>query len=115
MADSGMELVQGTLDVLVLRALLGAAQHGYGISQWLRWRTDGALQVQDAALYQALRRLEAKGWVEAEWGVTENKRRARYYSLTATGRRQLTDETVALRRYVEALFKVLDPRPGELA
>lgn len=113
MTDDAMELLQGTLEVLVLRTLAGEPMHGYGIVQWLRARTEGALQVQDAALYQALRRMEAKDWVEAEWGVTENKRRARYYALTSTGRAELRRETAAWRRYAEAMFKVLEPVPGE--
>lgn len=114
MANEGAALVQGTLDVLILRTLAGEPMHGYGISQWIRGRTEGVLQVQDAALYQALRRLEGRGWVEAEWAVTENKRRARYYRLTAEGARQLDREVSELRRYVDALFRVLDPVPGEV-
>jgi len=113
MADEGMDLLQGTLEVLVLRALAGEPMHGYGIVQWLRSRTDGVLQVQDAALYQALRRLEGKGWVIADWGVTENNRRARYYALTPLGRAQLGREMAAWQRYAEAMFKVLTPTAGE--
>lgn len=113
MADESMDLLQGTLEVLVLRALAGAPMHGYGIVQWLRGRTDGVLQVQDAALYQALRRMEKKKWVEAEWAVTENNRRARYYALTAAGREQLGRETAAWQRYAEAMFKALAPASTE--
>jgi transcriptional regulator len=106
------DLLKGTLDVLILRTVAGEAMHGYGISQWIRGRTDGVLQVQDAALYQALRRLEAKGWLAAEWGVSENNRRARYYSLTDDGRAQLRAEASAWRRYAAAVFQVLDPAEG---
>ncbi len=113
MADESLELMQGTLAVLILRTLAWEPMHGYGISQWIRERTEGALSVQDAALYQALRRLEQRGWVEAEWGVSENKRRARYYRLTAEGRGELRRETSEWRRYVEAVFRVLDPLPEE--
>ena len=113
MGEDGMDLLQGTLEVLVLRALGGEPMHGYGIVHWLRSRTDGVLQVQDAALYQALRRLEGKGLVDAEWGVTENNRRARYYSLTASGRARLRSETAAWHRYAEAMFKVLTPSSAE--
>ena len=109
MADDALELVPGTLAVLILRTLGWEPMHGYGISQWIRERTGGVLAVQDAALYQALRRLEKKGWVEAEWARTENNRRARYYRLTPTGRAQLTRETATWRRYVEAVFSVLEP------
>jgi PadR family transcriptional regulator, regulatory protein PadR len=112
-ANNGMDLLQGTLEVLVLRALAGEPMHGYGIVQWLRSRTQDVLQVQDAALYQALRRMEGTGWVEAAWGVTENNRRARYYALTPLGRRQLGREMAAWQRYAEAMFKVLTPISGE--
>lgn len=104
-----MELLQGTLDLLILRTLAGEAMHGYGISRWIRGRTDGDLTVQDAALYQALRRLERRGWVAAEWGVTENNRRARYYTLTAEGRGRLAEEATAWRRYAGAVARVLGP------
>ena len=106
------DLLKGTLDVLILRTVAGEAMHGYGISQWIRGRTGGVLQVQDAALYQALRRLAAKGWLAAEWGVSENNRRARYYSLTDDGRAQLRAEASAWRRYAAAVFQVLDPAEG---
>jgi transcriptional regulator len=110
---SSLELVQGTLDVLILRTLQSTPTHGYGVSRWIRERTGGVLAVQDAALYKALRRLEGRGWVEAEWGVSENNRRARYYRLTAAGRRHLQREATAWRRYAQAVFSVLDPLPGE--
>ena len=113
MADDTLDLLQGTVDVLILRTLAGDPMHGYGISQWIRARTEGVLSLQDAALYQALRRLERKGWVEAEWGVSENNRRARYYRLTAEGRTQLWREASAWRRYAEAVFRVLEPAPEE--
>jgi PadR family transcriptional regulator, regulatory protein PadR len=109
-----MELMKGTLDLLVLQTLAHEANHGYGVSEWIRGRTDGALQVQDAALYQALRRLEEKGMLAAEWGVSENNRRARYYRLTAAGRRLLQAETSAWQRYADAVFQVLDPQPGDV-
>lgn len=113
MARQALDLIQGTLDVLILRTIAGDPLHGYGISRWIRERTGGVLDVQDAALYQALRRLEGKGWVEAEWGVSENGRRARYYRLTPGGRAQLTRQTTAWREYAAAVFRVLDPAPGE--
>ena len=109
--DQTLDLLKGTLDVLILRTLAGDPMHGYGISQWIRDRTGGVLQVQDAALYQALRRLEAKGWLAAEWGLSENNRRARYYSLTELGRAQLRAEASAWRRYAAAVFQVLEPVP----
>jgi PadR family transcriptional regulator PadR len=111
--DETLDLLQGTLGVLILRTLTWAPMHGYGISQWIRARTDDALTVQDAALYQALRRMERRGWIDAQWGVSENNRRARYYRLTDEGRRQLAAQTSTWRRYAEAVFKVLDPTPAE--
>src|SRR5688500_1805908 len=102
-------LLQGTVDVLILRTLAWATMHGYGISQWINDRSAGALAVEDAALYQALHRLERKGLVDSEWGISEKNHRAKYYSLTPAGKRQLTAEVAQLREYVSALFVVLDP------
>lgn len=102
-------LLQGTVDVLILKTLTRAPMHGYGISQWIRQRTDGALAVEDAALYQALHRLERKGWVASDWALSDTKRRAKFYSLTPLGTRQLERDIAELQRYVEALFKVLQP------
>ncbi|HEX6134033.1 MAG TPA: PadR family transcriptional regulator [Longimicrobiales bacterium] len=104
-----MDLIKGTLDMLILRTLAWEPMHGYGISQWIRERTSGALHVQDAALYQALRRLEERDLVAAEWGVSENNRRARYYRLTSSGRKTLTREASEWRRYAAAVFQVLEP------
>jgi PadR family transcriptional regulator, regulatory protein PadR len=108
-----MELLKGTLDLLVLRTLAAEAMHGYGVSEWIRERTGGTLAVQDAALYQALRRLEERGLVEAEWGLSENNRRARYYRLTSSGRKRLRADTAAWCRYAEAVFQVLEPLQRE--
>ena len=109
MASGPMDLLQGTLDVLVLRTLAWGTMHGYAVSRWIRERTDGELEVEDAPLYKALHRLEQAGFVSAEWGLSENNRRARYYALTPAGRRQLKAEESAWRRYAAAVFKVLEP------
>lgn len=109
MRSEALGLVQGTVDVLILKTLTWSSMHGYGISQWIRRRTDGALAVEDAALYQALHRLERKGWVESEWGVSDTNRRAKFYNITKEGRRQLQKDVAALRRYVDALYKVIQP------
>ena len=101
--------LQGTLDVLVLRALAGGRQHGYAVSRWVRDRTSGALQIEDAPLYKSLRRLEADGCISAEWGASETNRRARYYRLTSRGRRRLKAEESAWLRYVSAVADVLRP------
>ncbi len=82
--------------------------HGYGVSRWIRERTNGVVGLEDAALYQALHRLEAKGWLEAEWGLSDNNRRAKYYCLTREGRKQLRAETARWRRYAKAVLGVLD-------
>lgn len=107
MPREALGLLQGTVDVLILKTLTWAPMHGYGIAQWIRQRTDGALAVEDAALYQALHRLERKGWVSAEWGTSDTNRRAKFYHITRDGKKQLQSDVAELRRYVDALFKVL--------
>jgi len=104
-----MVLLQGTLDVLILRALSDGPEHGYAISRWVRERTEGTLQIEDAPLYKALRRLEDAGCVSADWGVSESNRRARFYRLTTAGRARLRRDEDAWRRYAEAVFQVLKP------
>jgi len=107
MKDQPLPLVQGTVDLLVLRALAAGAMHGYGIATIVRERTGGELTIEDAALYQALHRLDRQGLVDAEWGPSENNRRARYYALTPEGRRRLRDETTNWRRYARAVELML--------
>ena len=109
MADSSLDLLQGTLDVLVLRTLAWGEMHGYAVSRWIRDRTDGVLEIEDAPLYKALHRLERAGYVAARWGVSENNRRARWYRLTPQGRQHLRAQESVWRRYAEAVFKVLEP------
>ena len=109
MASRSLDLLQGTVDVLILKTLSWEPMHGYSIAKWIETRTDGVLGVADAALYQALHRLERRGWIESEWGVSENNRKAKFYRLTSGGRHQLRTEVTQLRRYVDALFKVLEP------
>lgn len=113
MPSDALDLVKGTVDVLLLRALAGEPMHGYAITEWIHDRSAGSLEVRDAALYQALHRLERKGYVDAVWGLSENNRRARYYSLTAAGRQRLRVETSSWWSYVEAVSQVLGPRAGE--
>jgi PadR family transcriptional regulator, regulatory protein PadR len=109
MNSDAMELLHGTLDVLVLRTLAWQPMHGYAISRWIRDRTEGTIEIEDAPLYKALHRLERAGCVSAEWGLSENNRRARYYRLTARGRQRLKTEETAWRRYATAVFRVLEP------
>jgi PadR family transcriptional regulator PadR len=102
-----LPLVQGTLDLLVLRTLVAGPMHGYGIATLVHERTAGDLAIEDAALYQALHRLDRQGLVEAEWRPSENNRRARYYTLTGPGRKRLREETANWRRYARAVEAVL--------
>ena len=109
MGREALSLMQGTVDVLILKALTWAPMHGYAISQWIGGRTDGELAVEDAALYQALHRLERKEWVESRWGISDSNRKAKIYTITTAGRKQLRTEVAELQRYVAALFKILQP------
>jgi len=108
MPKSSLDLLHGTVAVLILKTLTWGAMHGYDISRSIRQRSEGALGLEDAALYQALHRLEHKGWIEAEWGLSENNRRAKFYRLTNEGRRQLESEMTSWRAYVDAVSKVLE-------
>jgi transcriptional regulator len=107
MSRSPLPLLQGTLDLLVLSALTSGPMHGYGIATRLDERTAGGFVVEDAALYQALHRLDRQGLVEAEWRPSENNRRARYYVLTTDGRKRLREEVANWRRYARAVEAVL--------
>ena len=102
------ELLPGTLDLLILKTLARGAMHGYAVAQRLKDVSDDVLQVGESSLYPALQRLLLKGWVKATWGASENNRRARYYTLTAGGRRQLTAERDEFDRIVLAIHKVLN-------
>lgn len=103
-----LPLLQGSLDLLVLGVLSAGATHGYGVATTVRERSAGALQVEDAALYQALHRLERRGLVEAEWGLSDNNRRARFYKLTTDGRKRLRADAANWRRYALAVSAVLE-------
>ena len=102
-----LALVKGTLDVLVLKALSWGSMHGFEITTWLEDSSGGALDVDDSALYHALHRMEERGLIAAEWGLTDNNRRARYYKLTAAGRAHLRAEGARVVRYAEAVTSVL--------
>lgn len=112
MADSSLPLVKGTLDVLVLRAVSWGPMHGFEITSWLEDRSHGTLGVEDSAVYQALNRMQARGLLGADWGVTENNRRARYYRLTAAGRAHLRAETSRWVRYAGTVTAILTTNPG---
>ena len=108
MAKATVDVLQGTLDLLVLKALSWDVMHGYNILDWLRRATDSELHIEDAALYPALHRMEARGLIESEWGLSENNRRAKFYRLTAEGRRSLRAEAASWRRYAAIVARVLD-------
>jgi PadR family transcriptional regulator PadR len=99
--------LQGTLDLLILRVLRGENMHGWGIAQQIQQISRDVLQVNQGSLYPALRRLEERGWITAEWGTSENNRRARFYALTARGRKQLAEETESWQAFVSAVTRVL--------
>lgn len=106
-----VDLLQGTLDMLILKALTWGSMHGYGIVSWLEQTTDAALVVEEGSLYPALHRLARRGWVVAEWGVSDNNRRAKYYTLTSEGRRQLAREARTWSRFAEVVGQVLNAQP----
>ena len=108
-ASSRLDLLQGTLDLLVLRTLQWGPQHGHGIKVAISSTSNDALQIDHGSLYPALHRLEKQGWLSAEWKLTENKQRAKYYRLTAAGRRQLQAERTRWQRLSEAIGRVLGP------
>ena len=107
MTEANLNLIRGTVDLLILKALSGGERHGYAVSEWLRNATEGTLLVEEGTLYPALHRLEAKGWVEAEWGLSDNNRRAKYYRLTPAGRTQLETERRTWDLYASAVEKAL--------
>jgi PadR family transcriptional regulator, regulatory protein PadR len=102
-----LDLLQGTLDVLVLKTLSWGPRHGYAVAGWIRETTNDDLQVEEGALYTALHRMEKRGWIESEWGLSENNRKAKYYELTPAGRQQLRAQTTRWTRYAQAVFRVL--------
>ena len=108
MARDANDLLHGTLDVLVLKTLSWGPMHGYAIVQWIEQQTRGDLEIVDVALYKSLHRLRESGAVDAEWGLSENNRRAKYYSLTSAGRQLLRAETATWRTYAKAVVRVLE-------
>ena len=106
-----LELLQGTLDLLILKTLglSDGPMHGYGVARLIRERSEDVFLIEEGALYPALHRLERKGWIESEWGVSENNRKAKFYELTTAGRAQLRAEMLTWRRYSQAVAGVLQP------
>ena len=108
-----IELLQGTLDMMILRTLQWGAQHGHGIGLAIRANSQDALQIEHGSLYPALHRLEKQGWIDSDWGTTENKQRAKYYRLTRAGRKQLASEESRWNQMVEAIARVMRPASSE--
>ncbi len=115
MDKTQLELIRGTLDVLILKALVWGPLHGYAITSLIRRQTDDALLIEEGTLYPALWRLEKQGWVEAEWGLSANNRKAKFYGLTANGRRHLRAETKTWEAYSSAVAKMLNATRPPLA
>jgi len=107
MSDSRADLLKGTLDLLVLKALSGGPRHGYGVARWLEESSRDLLRIEEGSLYPALYRMEERGWIRSEWGLSDSNRRARYYSITDPGREQLREQASAWDRLVRAVALVL--------
>jgi transcriptional regulator len=110
-----IELLQGTVDVLILKTLSWGPLHGYAIARFIKQTTGETLQLEEGALYPALHRMERRGWIEAEWGISENNRRAKYYQLTAKGKNALSTQANTWQRYSEAVGRLLEldkPEPA---
>jgi PadR family transcriptional regulator, regulatory protein PadR len=106
---ASLDLLQGTLDLLILKTLSWAPMHGYSVTRLIREKSEDVFLVEEGALYPALHRLEKRGWIESEWGLSENKRKAKFYQLTARGRAQLRAEVTTWERYTKAVAGVLQP------
>ena len=106
-ASPDLGLLQGTLDVMILKALSWGPMHGFGVAKWIRSTTEDVLQIEDSALYPALHRMEFRGLIDSDWALTENKRRAKYYTLTSKGRQQLRSRASSWDRYSTAVSKVI--------
>lgn len=105
-----MDLLHGTLDLIVLKALSWGPMHGFGLARWIQLTTEDTLQVEEGSLYPALYRMENRGWIKAQWALTENGRRAKYYKLTAAGKRQLGAELESWARMSAAMGKIVTAR-----
>jgi PadR family transcriptional regulator, regulatory protein PadR len=111
-SDHNVELLQGTLDVLILKTLSWGPNHGYGVARWLQQVTSDVLQIEEGSLYPALHRMERKGWIESEWGLSENNRRAKFYRMTVDGQRHLRAEATSWDRFAQAVSTVLSWTPA---
>jgi len=114
-ADDATEFLKGTLDLMILKTLSWAPAHGYGIARWIEHCTDDVLQVEEGSLYPALYKLEEKGLIEADWGISEHNRRAKFYRLTAAGKKQLRTSQAYWARFTLAVTRVLETVPAPVA
>jgi len=110
---ANLDLLQGTLDTLVLKTLSWGPRHGYAVARWIKDTSDGTILVEDRVLYVSLHRLEERGWVESQWGLSENNRKAKYYQLTVAGRRNLRQKAGEWTAYANAVFKILATASGD--
>ncbi len=115
MLNDSAPLLKGTVDLLIMQALVARATHGYGVMRWIEEATGSTLQLDEGSLYPALYRLEDRGWLASEWGVSENNRRARFYRITPKGRTQLKAETGEFVRFARAMFRALQVPVAELS
>lgn len=111
MPESSVELLRGSLDLLILRSLVQRPLHGYAVMRWIEEATDGTLSIEEGSLYPALYRLVDRGWIDSDWGVSENNRRARYYNLTTKGRARLKVEVRDFTRFADAMFRAIAVSP----
>ncbi len=112
MAERDLEMLRGTLDVLILKTLSWGPAHGYAVASWIEQVTEAALQIEEGSLYPALHRLEKRGWIASEWGLSENNRRAKYYRLTLAGRQELTERVISWSRFTRAVNRILEATPA---
>ena len=111
MPDASVEVLRGTLDLLILKAVSWGPSHGFAIARWIEQATNDVLRIEEGSLYPALHRLHARGWISAEWGTSENNRRAKFYALTSKGRTQLRVESATWTRFAHAVFAALEAPP----
>jgi len=112
MPGPSVEVLRGTLDLLILKAVSWGPTHGFGAARWIEQATNDVLQIEEGSLYPALHRLETRGWITAEWGTSENNRRAKFYTLTPKGRAQLRVETATWTQFAHAVFAALEAPPS---
>lgn len=112
MAEPSTEVLRGTLDMLILKAVSWGPRHGYAVARWIEQATNDVLRIEEGSLYPALHRLENRGWIDSDWGLSDNNRRAKFYTLTPKGRAQLRLESASFTRFAHAVFAALEAPPS---